>query len=155
MKKAWVLTYPLSTQWRFRSDWADAQADLSLRWAHTHCVGFVISWLILCLMPLFSEDATNVKAVIVFSFCNIAWGQIVRKKIADIFWPKLPKTSSVETLKRTLQHTCCLSSVRKPQRNGMTRSCHRQCRERTTLPKRVLIKFAFSRVSFFCKEKMF
>ena len=27
-----------------------------------------------------SEDATNVKAVIVFSFCNIAWAQIVRKK---------------------------------------------------------------------------
>ena len=25
------------------SDWADAQADLSLRWAHTHFVGFVMS----------------------------------------------------------------------------------------------------------------
>ena len=25
---------------------ADAQADLSLRWAHTHFVGFVMSWLI-------------------------------------------------------------------------------------------------------------
>ena len=24
-------------------DWADAQADLSLRWAHSHCVGFVMS----------------------------------------------------------------------------------------------------------------
>ena len=29
-----------------RSDWADAQADLSLRWAHSHIVGFVMSWLI-------------------------------------------------------------------------------------------------------------
>ena len=28
------------------SDWADAQADLSLRWAHTHFVGFVMSRLI-------------------------------------------------------------------------------------------------------------
>ena len=28
-----------------RSDWADDQADLSLRWAHTHFVGFVISLL--------------------------------------------------------------------------------------------------------------
>ena len=27
------------------SDWTDAQADLSLRWAHTHFVGFVMSWL--------------------------------------------------------------------------------------------------------------
>ena len=28
------------------SDWADAQANLSLRWAHSHFVGFVMSWLI-------------------------------------------------------------------------------------------------------------
>ena len=27
-------------------DWANAQADLSLRWAHTHFVGFVMSRLI-------------------------------------------------------------------------------------------------------------
>ena len=25
-------------------DWVDAQADLSLHWAHTHLVGFVMSW---------------------------------------------------------------------------------------------------------------
>ena len=41
MKKAWVLSYPLSAQRRLWSDWTDAQADLSLRWAHTHFVGFV------------------------------------------------------------------------------------------------------------------
>ena len=34
MKKAWVLCYPLSAQRRLWSDWADAQADLSLRLAH-------------------------------------------------------------------------------------------------------------------------
>ena len=34
MKKAWVLSYPLSAQQRLGSDWANAQADLSLRWAH-------------------------------------------------------------------------------------------------------------------------
>ena len=28
------------------SDWADAQADLSLRWTHTHFVGFVMRWLL-------------------------------------------------------------------------------------------------------------
>ena len=48
MKKPWVLSYPLSAQRRLWSDWADAQADLSLRWAHSHFVGFVmrrlISW---------------------------------------------------------------------------------------------------------------
>ena len=41
MKKAWTLTYPLSAQRRLWSDWADAQADLSLSWAHSHIVGFV------------------------------------------------------------------------------------------------------------------
>ena len=41
MKKHRVLSYPLSAQRRFWSDCADAQADLSLRWVHTHFVGFV------------------------------------------------------------------------------------------------------------------
>ena len=45
MKKAWVLSYPFSAQRRLWSDWADAQADLSLHWAHTHFVGFVVLWL--------------------------------------------------------------------------------------------------------------
>ena len=34
MKKAWVLSYPLSAQWRHWSDWVDAQADLSISWVH-------------------------------------------------------------------------------------------------------------------------
>ena len=34
MKEHWVLSYPLSAQRRLWSDWADAQADLSFRWAH-------------------------------------------------------------------------------------------------------------------------
>ena len=34
MKKAWILSYPLSAQRRLWSDWADAQADLTLCWAH-------------------------------------------------------------------------------------------------------------------------
>ena len=35
MKKAWVLSYPLSAQRKLWSDWADAQAELSLRWAQS------------------------------------------------------------------------------------------------------------------------
>ena len=40
----WVAKDPMflhadSEDW---SDWADAQSDLSLRWAHTHSVGFVM-----------------------------------------------------------------------------------------------------------------
>ena len=34
MKKAWILSYPLRAQQRLWSDRVDAQADLSLRWAH-------------------------------------------------------------------------------------------------------------------------
>ena len=46
MKKAWVLSYQLSAQRRHWSNWADAQADLSLRWAHSHFVGFFfMRWL--------------------------------------------------------------------------------------------------------------
>ena len=48
MKKAWVLSYPLSAQRRLWSDWADAQAHLSLRWVHSHFVGFVMSRLKYC-----------------------------------------------------------------------------------------------------------
>ena len=40
-----VLNYPLRTQRRLWSDLADAQADLSLRLALTHFVGFIMSWL--------------------------------------------------------------------------------------------------------------
>ena len=47
MKKHWHLNYPLSAQRRLWSDWADAQADLSLRWVHSHFVGFVMRRLIL------------------------------------------------------------------------------------------------------------
>ena len=43
MKKAWVLSYPLSAQWRHWSDWADTQADLSLRWVQSNFVSFVMS----------------------------------------------------------------------------------------------------------------
>ena len=48
MKKALVLSYPLSAQRRLWlwPTWTDVQADLSLRRAHRHFVGFVIRRLI-------------------------------------------------------------------------------------------------------------
>ena len=33
-EKSVALSYPVSAQWRLWWDWVDAQADLSLRWAH-------------------------------------------------------------------------------------------------------------------------
>ena len=42
IKKPGVLTYPLSAQRRHWSDWADAQADLSLRWRTV--ILLVLTW---------------------------------------------------------------------------------------------------------------
>ena len=42
MKKACVLSYPLSTSEDSDQTGRAAQADLSLRWAHSHFVGFVL-----------------------------------------------------------------------------------------------------------------
>ena len=58
MKKAWVRSYPLSRQWRLWSVWAEAQADLSLCWAHTHFVGFVMRQLI-CKWTWHSQNKTH------------------------------------------------------------------------------------------------
>ena len=65
MKKAWVLSYPPSAQRRLWSDWANAQADLSLRWAHTHVVGFVMSWLMWNSMISFPDQS-------LCWFCHVA-----------------------------------------------------------------------------------
>ena len=47
---AWRKIGSLATHWVHCADWADAQVDLSLRWAHSHFVGFVMRcfiWLFL------------------------------------------------------------------------------------------------------------
>ena len=44
MKKAWILSYPLSAQRRLWSDSANAQADLSLCWAHMPFCWFCPGW---------------------------------------------------------------------------------------------------------------
>ena len=60
MKKAWVLSYPLSAQWRLWSDWADAQADRSLRWEHSHFVGFVMSQLMYRMLDNARQSSSEV-----------------------------------------------------------------------------------------------
>ena len=54
MKKHWVLSDPLSAQQRLWSDWADAQADLSLHWMHIPFCWFCHAVAQMC-MPSFSE----------------------------------------------------------------------------------------------------
>ena len=65
MKKPWVLSY----HWAHRedlSDWADAQADLSLCWAHSHFVGFVMRWLIQMKVLLFFRFSGYLKQILFF-----------------------------------------------------------------------------------------
>ena len=66
MKKPWVLIYPLSTQRRLWPDWADAQVDLSLRWVHTHFVGFVM--LRLSYRKNLKNSDSRIIAVIILTF---------------------------------------------------------------------------------------
>ena len=66
MKKPGALRYPMCAQRRLWSDWADAQADLSLRWAHSHFLGFVMSRLTLFVIPSasFGRDRSKTKLII-------------------------------------------------------------------------------------------
>ena len=79
MKKHWVLSYPLSAQQRLWSDWADTQTDLSLRWAHSHIVCFVLSWLKCSLTwrVWFPAD----QDIVASAWWNIAW-----VKLKSNFW---------------------------------------------------------------------
>ena len=74
IKKAWVLSYPLSAQRRPWSDWADAQADLSLRWVHSHFVGFVTRRLILK-TPDLKDTQDRMKRRYLFAIFNrfLSW----------------------------------------------------------------------------------
>ena len=67
-KKAWVLSYPLSAQRRLWSDWTDAQADLSLRWAHSHFNGFVTRRLILKTPDLKGTQDRTKRTILVCPF---------------------------------------------------------------------------------------
>ena len=82
MKKPCVLSYPLSAQRRYWSDWADAQADLSLHWAHTHFVGFVMSLLI------FGNKVGIIRNEVVFlwisSMCKRRWITHNHKALRDL-----------------------------------------------------------------------
>ena len=92
MKKARVLSYPVSAQWRLWSDWADAQADLSLRWAHIPFCWFCheaaqvvlvdLSGMFFLLFWVASFEKTEIRlksrntkliAMIMF-FSSISWG---------------------------------------------------------------------------------
>ena len=73
MKKPWVLSYPLSAQWRLWSDWAHVQADPSLRWAHCHFVGSDMSWLICCYVSMFGTEYVLCYHSVIFQVFNASF----------------------------------------------------------------------------------
>ena len=80
---AWRKLGSLATHWAHSEDssvWADAQADLSLRWAQSHFVGFVMSRFKYCTRSTFIRIiiAKNRKY-----HCNCLWKA---QKILKSFW---------------------------------------------------------------------
>ena len=73
MMKAWVLSYPLSAQRGLWSDWADSQADLSLRWAHMpYCWFCHVAAHILLIINIEYER------IIYFSIFSVIWIEMHR-----------------------------------------------------------------------------
>ena len=74
---AWRNLGSLATHWAHSedwSDWADAQADLRLRWAHTHCVCFVMSRLISNLRNI-TSNANQIRQKQTAKFFKQYWCQ--------------------------------------------------------------------------------
>ena len=112
MKKAWVLSYPLSAQRRLWSVWADAQADLSLCWAHTHFVGFVMSWLIF--IPndgyfVVISTSFRLETVIIILSTTKSWGCLfahlysIHMRNRSGFWRFLQDSETVITVTHFLR----------------------------------------------------
>ena len=112
MKKGWILSYPLNAQRRLRSDWADAQADLSLRRAHSHFVGFVTRRLKISYVFRVTSlgkqcrprsDCSRSCLIQVYTFCHSVC----------IFWShycNFPKFSDRQVLEQSDQSLHCLQS---------------------------------------------
>ena len=97
MKKAWVLSYPWSAQRRLWSDWADAQADLSLCRVHSHFVGFVTRWLnstlkieyVLLGMVTKRRNFTLVFKIVLLGTFKIDWIPIIKFDTSNILLTNL------------------------------------------------------------------
>ena len=77
MKKAWLLSYPLSAQRRLIR-LGRCPSDLSLRLAHTHFVGFVVMRLI---FPSISPKSLSISSVNLMTFCPAGYINIQYTKI--------------------------------------------------------------------------
>ena len=76
--------------WILWSDWADAQVDLCLRWAHSHIVGFVMSPLIFA-SPVCSEMGLKWGWIISIFHGYEVWTEICISRINGWHHKALPK----------------------------------------------------------------
>ena len=116
-KKAWVLSYALSAQLRLWSDWADAQADLSLRWARMSLCWFChnvahfcnFSWTCVCHEVLFWIFSRTCKSEIIcwksfhlfLAFCQFSLKEVNTVHVESAF--SLTKLSASEKPKKSSQ----------------------------------------------------
>ena len=102
MSTPWVLSYPLSAQRRLWSDWADAQADLSLRWAQNQFVGFVMRLLIhVCVKhrKLSTETSCNNRKK---NICSLT--QYLRTETVISIWRKKEKKIAIQFFYNEWEH---------------------------------------------------
>ena len=113
MKKAWVLSYPLSAQRRLWSDWADAQADLSLHWVHSHFVGFVMSRLSFPhdMAQLYYRRNSYINLMTYGEQVKFASGENLRQQSELFTGNKLFTTGSMKAVKRDLLLSTVLVSI--------------------------------------------
>ena len=87
---AWRKLGSLAIHWTHSkdwSDWAEAQADLSLRWAHMPFVGFVMRW---HKWSLFNKD-------LCVMMCHFVWNKSSRLLLLVALGFNLPLGHEVET----------------------------------------------------------
>ena len=109
---------PIKRKQRLWSDWADAQADLSLRWAHSRFVGFFMSWLI-ChghkRMLRIADDSSNFKLTsqncVFYSGDNTGYSMCLNETVSFAFI-KLKKDSfAFKLIYNWLVLACCITLV--------------------------------------------
>ena len=90
------------------SDWVDAQADLSLRWMHSHFVGFVLSWLTCCFISYICRTPWTFCVLSTFwQLANVFFGmkQVCVMAVLACLHLKIHWIC----LEKTKQQNCCFS----------------------------------------------
>ena len=119
MKKAWVLSYPLSAQRRLWSDCADAQADLSLRDAHSLCWSLCHVVTRILYYGSFGDEDPKLLAYSQILFCWCLYIYCLRFFFFFFFFFFLLTTLLVQKIQNLIKRTFlfCVSIYAKRDRN--------------------------------------